>query len=1002
MFKVNRQTWTALVLSASLVLPLAGVAYPTSVHAASDTQNHWARNVLNEWQTKGFISGFADGSLKPDQSVTRSQLAALINKAYGFTRTTSIQYTDVQTSDWYYNDVAIARAQGYMEGYKDSTFQPNKQVSRQELAVILTTLKKLKSSSSANSMFDTQNSPQWSKGSIGAVLDSGLMKGDEKGFRPRDITTRAEAVTVLDRSMQGTSAASTVYNSAGVYGPESGSQTLHGNVYLNAAGSTLRNVAIDGDLILGAGIGEGDVLLSHITVKGTTMVNGGGSHSVHIKDSTLANMIVNKPNSTVRIVSAGSTSIQQTTLQTAALLEEEQPTASGFHNVVLASQLPSGAAVNLKGNYDAVDVSSSGAMLSMTTGAIDQFAVATGAMNNRVTLNPASSINMFTANAPTTVNGDGTINRAIIQSSDVTITPRVTQTTVGSGITARVEGRTVGAPQAETNVKKDDKKDHSSAGTTQPVTPGTSTPSQTTYVLGINNGQAILPDHANYAGLNMSDMKITVTLDGQPAPHLLSSLHFNSETRAIEFTPLYVKPSNYGKTIQMTVEPSGPSSLLKDRFVGSFQMTGAYGQITDAQGNAVADMQISFRRGTDVKTGPIVLTTSTDVDGYYYTDLPPGSYTGELQKDGYLITYMNASVLASEYIQTDATAITKAAQDQIRIVLTWSALPQDLDAHLYGPTANGFGFHISALENDSYSYRGEVYASLDKDVMKGFGPEVITINKRLNGTYVYYVENYPENTIGSLGKSAATVQVYIGEASAPVKSYTLPASSGGEHFWRVFDLEVTDGKLQFLDYNGLWDTAPPYKYFGSVEEELELEKRLQDQVDRLPANLYLPYTTNLNNAINLMPNETSDSGVTQAVSAIEAAPSNSSSSETTVTADAYLQPTAQSETIKLLRYNDSADELAFKVKVNFEIWNLKANRDILVHVPTLDEWLRDAAADAEDTIAAESHPATTTLKDTTALKAALAHQQALSVSATTNDKIAALEQLKTALAPWQK
>lgn len=997
MFKLKKQTWTALVLSASLVLPFAGLTQPAAVHAASDTQNHWARNVLNEWQTKGFISGFADGSLKPDQSVTRSQLAALINKAYGFTRPTSIHYTDVQTSDWYYNDVAIARAEGYMEGYKDSTFQPNKQVSRQELAVILTTLKKLKSSSSANNMFDTQNSPQWSKGSIGAVLDSGLMKGDEKGFRPRDITTRAEAVTVLDRSMQGASAASTVYNSAGVYGPESGSQPLHGNVYLNAAGSTLRNVVIDGDLILGAGIAEGDVLLSGITVKGTTIVNGGGSHSVHIKDSSLENMLVNKPNGTVRIVSSGSTSIQQTTLQTAAILEEEQPTAAGFHNVLLTSQLPSGASVSMKGNYDAVDVSSSSAMLSLTTGSIDQFAVAAGATNNRITLNPASSINVFTANAPTTVNGDGTINRAIIQSSDVTITPRVTQTTVSSGITARVEGRTIGAPQTETNVKKDDKKDNSSAGTTQPVTPGIPNPSQTTYLLGINNGQAILPDHANYAGLNMSDMKITVTLDGQPAPHLLSSLRFNSETRAIEFTPLYVKPSNYGKTIQMTVEPSSASSLLKDRFVGSFQMTGAYGQITDAQGNPVSDMQISFRRGTDVKTGPIVLTTSTDVDGYYYTNLPPGSYTGELQKDGYLITYLNAPVLASEYIQTDSTAIATAKQDQIRIVLTWSALPEDLDAHLYGPTVNGYGFHILPYRNESYSYRNEVYASIDKDAMNGFGPEIVTINKRLNGTYMYYVKNYHANNLGSLGKSAATVQVYIGDASAPVKSYTLPPSSGNELFWRVFDLNVIDGKLQFLDYNNLWATEPPYQYFGNVDDEAELEERLQDQVDRLPADLYLPYTTSLNNGLDLMPNESSDPGVKQMVSAIETAPA---SSGTTVTADAYLQPTAQSETIKLLRYNDSADELTFKVKVNFELDHLKANGDMLVHVPTLDEWLSDAAADAEDTIAAESNPNTATLQDTTALKAALAHQQALPAGAATSEKVAALEELKTALAPW--
>ncbi|WP_322906855.1 S-layer homology domain-containing protein [Paenibacillus sp. SGZ-1009] len=992
MFKQTKHNWAALVLSAALVLPLAGIAHPITVHAASDTQHHWARQVLSEWQNKGFIGGFADGSLKPDQSVTRSQLAALINKAYGFTRIAPIQYKDVQTSDWYYNDVAIASAQGYMEGYKDSTFQPDRQVSRQELAVILTTLKKLKSSSSANTMFDTQNSPQWSKGSIGAVLDSGLMKGDEKGFRPRDITTRAEAVTVLDRSMQAGSTASTVYNSAGVYGAESGSQPLKGNVYLNAAGSTLRNVTIDGDLILGAGIGEGDILLQHITVKGTTIVNGGGSHSIHIKDSTLSTMIVNKANGTVRIVSSGSTSIQQSTLQSGAILEEQTPTAAGFQNVTLASQLPTSSTVSLKGNYDAIDVNSSGATLQMDSGSIDQLAVTTGTTNNRIALTSSSSINVLTVNAPTTVNGSGIINRAIIQSSGVTITPKVTQKTLSSGITATIEGYIVGSSQAETTVKKNDPTyTYTQPITSQPVTNQPDTVQAATYQLGVSNGQAILPDNVNYAGLNESDMKITVTLDGQPAPYLLQSLRFNAGQRMIEFTPLITKLSNYGKTVQIIVEPSGATSLLKDRYTGSFRLTGAYGQITDQAGNPIPNMQISFRQGTDVKTGPIMLTTDTDGNGFYYADLPPGAYTGELQQDGYLITYMNTPVLTSEYVQTDGIALATAEQDQIRIVLSWSSLPQDLDAHLYGPTANGFRFHISPYDQARYSYRGDVYASINTDEMDGYGPEVITINKRLDGKYMYYVKNFDRTSPGTLGTSSANVQVYIGKATAPAKSYTITPTSGNAQFWRVFDMVVENGNLQFLDYNSVSTMEPQYDTFGTIDDENELEQRLQAQADRLPANLSLPYTTDVNETIQLITDHNSDLSVTQAVNTISLIPS---SLGMTVTADAYLKASAQADNIVLLHYNDSNVPLTFKVSVNLGLGNLKESHDVLIHVPTLDQWLSDAALAAQQLISANSNA------DTSALQTAVAQQQAVPSNATTNDKIAVLEQLKTALASW--
>lgn len=63
---------------------------------------------------------------------------------------------------------------------------------------------------------------------------------------------------------------------------------------INSGGVTLKNAVIKGDLILAAGIGEGEVLLDHVTVEGRTIVNGGGENSIVIQDSTMNQVMVQK------------------------------------------------------------------------------------------------------------------------------------------------------------------------------------------------------------------------------------------------------------------------------------------------------------------------------------------------------------------------------------------------------------------------------------------------------------------------------------------------------------------------------------------------------------------------------------------------------------------------------------------------------------------------------------------------------------------------------------
>ena len=102
-----------------------------------DIENHWAVRQISDWLNKDLVGGYTDGTFKPDNSITRAEFIALVNRAFGFTETVPVAFSDVRESDWYALEVAKASAIGYIAGYPDGSFKPNNSISRQEAAAIL-------------------------------------------------------------------------------------------------------------------------------------------------------------------------------------------------------------------------------------------------------------------------------------------------------------------------------------------------------------------------------------------------------------------------------------------------------------------------------------------------------------------------------------------------------------------------------------------------------------------------------------------------------------------------------------------------------------------------------------------------------------------------------------------------------------------------------------------------------------------------------------------------
>ena len=407
-----------VLLFTMMFVGLSWVSAGAALAATSaDLDKNWAAGTINQWVERGLIEGYQDGTFRPDSEITRAEVAALINRSFELEGNQAVSFGDVNAADWFYHDVKIAVSNGYMTGYPDGSFQPNANITRQELAVIAAKLLALPTSDSFKEFSDSVSSPNWSKGSIGAVIDAKLMTGYPDGsFRPNNYATRAEVVVMLDNGFkQAGKIVTYYYNKPGVYGPAAGKQIIRGNVAVNTADVTLHNMTIDGNLRLGAGIGDGEAMIQNVTVTGITTIEGGGANSIHFEDSVLVTVVVNKTDNSIRIVLEGSSTIQKVVLQSGAKLEEaEGATGEGFSAVELSELLPANTTVELLGTFETVDVKSKSIKISIPSGTVKDFHVAENAADTQIALSKEAKIIALVLDAVTKVVGEGSIDKATV------------------------------------------------------------------------------------------------------------------------------------------------------------------------------------------------------------------------------------------------------------------------------------------------------------------------------------------------------------------------------------------------------------------------------------------------------------------------------------------------------------------------------------------------------------------------------------------------------------
>lgn len=289
-----------------------GLQTPKAAAAFADSAGHWAASSIAKWTGNGIISGYEDGSFRPDRSITRAEFVTVINKLLGLSVKADSNFTDVPASAWYSGQLAIAKHAGYYEGFAGNRAMADAAITRQDAAALLARIFEPASSPAATgaAFSDSEEISGYAKKAVAAL--SGVITGYSDGsFKPKASITRAEAVTLFDRIVS-------------AYYPASGGQTggvVSGNAVISHPGTVLKSAIISGNLYLSAGIGEGEVKLDGVTVMGKTFVAGGGEHSVVLEDSVLNTLDILRKDGRVRVLASGSTRISSADINSSARLE---------------------------------------------------------------------------------------------------------------------------------------------------------------------------------------------------------------------------------------------------------------------------------------------------------------------------------------------------------------------------------------------------------------------------------------------------------------------------------------------------------------------------------------------------------------------------------------------------------------------------------------------------------------------------------------------------------
>lgn len=398
----------AFVCAAALLLSPTG-ALGASPSDFVDFPNDWSQGAMTAAVENGLLGGVGDGRIAPQGEVTRAQMAAIINRAFGAEKQASLSsYSDVAADAWYAVDMAKAVQMGTFSGTGNGLLEPDRAITREEAFSVLARAFALEAGddSSLASFSDGAQVSSWAKGSVSAMVAAGYVNGsDGNRLNPQQTITRAEFAAVMSKIVAQYIDAEDVQRSR--------SLSIDGNVIVRE-GVDLSGYTINGDVIIADAADA--VSLSGVTIAGRLVVRG-ASDSLTISGSTADGVIITNPNG-------------------ASVLKTDN--ASDLGTVTALGDL------------------------TLSGGQLDRLTIAESAT---ITVEKGASVETITVSADdVTINGAGKVDKVQANADNVHVNVEDAEVTAGKGTSGVTAGDTSVAPGESATVSGDSDNDSENTG----------------------------------------------------------------------------------------------------------------------------------------------------------------------------------------------------------------------------------------------------------------------------------------------------------------------------------------------------------------------------------------------------------------------------------------------------------------------------------------------------------------------------------------------------------
>ena len=187
-----------------------GVGYKTFVPAFTDITGHWAADNILFAASRGLLSGTSDTTFSPGTGMTRGMFVTALGRLAGINPDSyqTGKFTDVKADAYYAPYVNWAAQTGIVEGVTATTFAPDTNINREQMAVIMKNYAAklghdLPQTLKAVTFADNTQISSWAKDAVKSMQQAGILAGkNENKFDPKGTATRAEVATVLRRFVE--------------------------------------------------------------------------------------------------------------------------------------------------------------------------------------------------------------------------------------------------------------------------------------------------------------------------------------------------------------------------------------------------------------------------------------------------------------------------------------------------------------------------------------------------------------------------------------------------------------------------------------------------------------------------------------------------------------------------------------------------------------------------------------------------------------------------------